>query len=85
MIQEKNSNKEEVIVKKYFDVRIETMLPAILTFRVLAEDANQAADLVKGMTPNGVKHKLIGRKDIKLSVYDAGSSMIRFVKNLIGK
>lgn len=69
--------------KHHYDVKIETMLPATLTYRVLAEDAMQAADLIKGTSPIGVKHRLIGKKDIKLTVYDSGSSIIRWVKNLL--
>lgn len=69
-------------IKKYYDVKIECMLPATLTYRVLAEDPQQAAELIRGLQPNSVKHRLIGRKDIKLMVYDAGSSMIKLIKNL---
>ena len=69
--------------KFYYDVKIECMLPATLTYRVLAEDPQQASLMVKGLTPTGVRHRLIGRKELKLMVYDAGSSMIRFIKNLI--
>lgn len=71
--------------KKWFDIRIECMLPATLTYRILAEDAQQAAELIKNKSPNSIKHRLIGKKDIKLTVYDAGSSMIRFIKNLVGR
>jgi hypothetical protein len=70
--------------KFYFDVKVECMLPATLTYRVLAEDARQAAELIKGQSPTQVKHKLIGRKEIKLTVYDAGSSMIKWMQNLFG-
>lgn len=70
--------------KFYYDVKVECMLPAVLTYRVLAEDPRQAAELIKGHSPTGVKHRLIGRKELKLSVYDAGSSMIRWMKNLLG-
>lgn len=70
--------------KFYYDVKVECMLPATLTYRVLAEDAQQAAELIRGMSPTGVKHRLIGKKDIKLTVYDAGSSMIKWMKNLLG-
>lgn len=70
--------------KQYYDVKVESMIPATLTFRVLAEDAQQAAELIRGQNPIGVKHRLVGRKDIKMSVYDAGSTMLRWVKNLIG-
>lgn len=70
--------------KFYFDVKVECMLPATLTYRVLAEDAQQAADLIRGKSPNAVHHKLHGRKEMMLRVYDAGSSMMRFVKKLAG-
>ena len=70
--------------KYYFDVKIECMLPATLTYRVFAEDAEQAAEMIKGLSPNSVHHKLIGRKETKLTVYDAGCSMIRFIKKLVG-
>lgn len=70
--------------KFYYDVKVETMLPATLTFRILAETPEQAAELIRGQNPVGVKHRLIGRKDSKLSVYDAGSTMLRWMKNLLG-
>jgi hypothetical protein len=70
--------------KQYYDVRVECMLPATLTFRVLAEDPLQASELIRSMNPNNVKHRLVGRKDLKISIYDAGSSMLRWAKNLVG-
>lgn len=70
--------------KFYYDVKVECMLPAVLTYKVLAEDAAQAAELIKGKSPNHVSHKLHGKKDLVLRVYDAGSSMMRFMKKLIG-
>ena len=70
--------------KFYFDVKVECMLPATLTYRVLAEDAQQAFDLIRGLSPNSVKHRLIGRREIKVMVYDAGSTMIKWMKNLLG-
>jgi hypothetical protein len=71
--------------KHYYDVKVECMLPATVTYRVLAEDPIQATELIKGQAPIGVKHRLAGKKDIKLTVYDASSSMIRYVKNLLGR
>jgi len=70
--------------KYYYDVKVECMLPATLIYRVHAESPEQASQLIKGLTPNSVKHRLIGRKELKLTVYDAGSSMIKFMKNLFG-
>jgi hypothetical protein len=68
----------------YFDVKVETMLPATLTYRVMAEDARQAAEKIRGTQPNSVKHRLIGRKDFKLTVYDAGSTFIKWMQRLAG-
>lgn len=69
---------------QYYDVKVECMLPATLTYRILAEDATQAAELIKGKSPNSIRHKLIGRKELHLKVFDAGSSMMRFMKKIIG-
>ena len=70
--------------KQYYDVRVECMLPATVTYRVLADDPQQAAELIKGQSPISVKHRLIGKKDLKLTVYNAGSTMIQWMKNLFG-
>jgi hypothetical protein len=68
--------------KYYYDVKIEAMLPATLTYRVLAENAEQAAGLIKHAQPIAVKHRLHGRKELKLTVYDAGTVLMRFFQNL---
>jgi hypothetical protein len=70
--------------QQYYDVKVECMLPATLTFRILAEDAVQAAELIKGKSPNSVAHRLAGRKEFSLKVFDAGSCMIRHIKKLLG-
>lgn len=85
-----NSKKElekkaqEPKPKLYYDVKVECMLPATLTYRVLAESPEQASELIKGKAPNSVVHKLSGRKELSLKVYEAGSSMMRFMKRLFG-
>ena len=75
-------NETKIPPKFYYDVKVEALLPATLVYRVLAETPEQAAQLIKNMSPNSVKHRLIGRKEIKLMVYDAGSTMIKYVRNL---
>lgn len=72
------------VTKQYYDVKLECMLPATLTYRVLAEDPQKAADAIRGLSPVAVKHRFIGKKDIKLTVYDAGTTMMKWMKNLIG-
>lgn len=71
--------------KFYYDVKVECMLPATIVFRILAETPEEAAGLINGAAPISVNHRLLGRKDHKLSVYDAGSTMLRWMKNLLGR
>lgn len=85
--KKKEEDKRKALLPKakyYYDVKVECMLPATLTYRVLAEDPHQAATMVKGRSPNSVQHKLIGRKEIALKVYDASGSMLRLMKKLLG-
>lgn len=67
-------------IKQYYDVKVECLLPATLIYKVLAETPQQAADMIKNMQPTGVKHKLIGRKELKLVVYNIGSNIIKFIR-----
>lgn len=81
--------KKEAAIKPppilhYFDVKVECMIPATLTYRVLAEDAYKAVELIKGKTPNSVSHKIIGRKEKVIKVYMAGSNLMKYMKNLFG-
>lgn len=76
---------KQPIPKRYFDIRVECTLPATITYRVLAETPEQAASLIKGTQPTSVKHKLALRRETKITVYDSGSTIIRFIKNLFGR
>ena len=71
------------IVKQYYDVKVQSTLPATLIYRVLAETPEQAAEMIKNIPPNNVQYKLAGKRDIKLTVYKAGCSLIEFIKNLV--
>ena len=85
MIPKKN-DKNLPPEKKYYDVRAEVTLPATLVFRVFAESAQQAADMVaknKSLSPISVKPKIAARKDRKLSVSKMGTSIIEFVSNFL--
>lgn len=82
--EEALKKKAQIPDKHYYDVKVECMIPAILTYRILAEDPQQAAELIKGKSPTSVKHQLVGRKELMLKVYDASGCMIRFMKRLMG-
>lgn len=69
--------------KFYFDVKMEVLLPATVVYRVQAEDAEKALEEVKSNTvPVQLKYVLPKKKVLKIMVYDAGCSMIKFIKNL---
>lgn len=71
--------------KTYFDVKIECLLPSTLSYRVLAESPEEALSMTKTLPPNNVQYRLAGRKNLKATVYDAGTLMVRLVKNIMGK
>jgi len=79
--KETNKPKE----KFYFDVKIDVLLPGTITYRILAEDPEQAVELIKGKSPNNVQYKLAGKRDLKIMVYNASSNLLRFMKNLAGR
>ena len=83
----KKAEKPKAIipVKTYWDIKVETMVPATLTYRVLAEDPMKAAEMIKMASPTNVKYRLMGKKDLKLTVYEAGTNMIKWIKNLVGR
>jgi hypothetical protein len=67
---------------KYYDVKIETMLPATLTYRILANSPEDAFNKATKTPPTGVKHRLNGKKDLKATILEAGSSIVKLVKYL---
>jgi len=78
----KDNNPKE---KFYFDVKVDVLLPGTITYRILAETPEQAVELIKGKSPNNVQYKLAGKRDIKIMVYNASSTLLRFMKNIVSK
>lgn len=73
--------KEKVIQKKYYDVKVEVTVPALLIYRVLAEDAKEASELIKNKQPTSIKYRLNMKKSLSLKVYEAGCSVIKYIIN----
>jgi hypothetical protein len=73
--------------KQYYTIKMEVTAPVTLTYRILAENAEQALELVmkSPMTVPMVappKPVLNRMKKLKASVYLAGTSLVKLVKNL---
>lgn len=66
---------------QFFDVKVECLLPATLTYRVLAMDANEAVKLSMSKPPNHIRHNIPARRNIKATVYKAGELGIKYTKN----
>lgn len=78
-------NKQIQKQKKWFDIKINAMIPATIIYKVLAEDEHEALTLIKNKQPNSIQYKFFNRKELKIMIYDSGSCIIRYVKHLLGK
>jgi hypothetical protein len=67
--------------KQYFDVKVEATIPAILTYRIFAYDAQEALEQIKRSNPTNVKPILTMKRLIKATVYKASSSLMLLTKN----
>lgn len=78
--------EEKIPQKEYFTVKVEVLAPVTLTYRIYAESPEEAADMaVKQAGQKQFSQPIIGygrMKSLKTMVYNAGTSMVRFVKNL---
>lgn len=75
--------KKTATKEVYWDCKIETMVPAILSYRILAKTPEEAATKAKTASPNHVQYKLAHKRDKKLTIYEAGKSIVRFIKNMV--
>jgi hypothetical protein len=74
--------------KFYYDLKVSSMIPATVTYRIFAESPEQAVEIYnanKNISANSVQHKLAGKKDLKIMVYDAGCSIIKYILNIAVK
>lgn len=67
---------------KYWDVKMEVLLPATLTYKVLAKSPEEALEKARKGSPQNVQYKLAGKRDMKAWVYSVGNSIVQLVKYL---
>jgi hypothetical protein len=68
-------------VKKYFTVKIETLTPCTITYRIYAENEEDAITMTKRATPTSVRPNISLKRLLKATVYDAGTSVVKLVKS----
>lgn len=74
---EKEAKKIE---KKYFKVVVECNLPATVTYKVLAESPEKALEMIKNQSPIAVKYHLPKKMNLKATIYDFGTTIIKLIK-----
>lgn len=77
-------------VKSYYDVKVECIVPTTIMYRVLADDEQDALNIMNKMmkdnkAPTHTKSNLSMKRIIKAMVYVGGSSTIKLVKNYMAR
>ena len=72
---------KQIKQKTYFDVKIEALVPCLLTYRILADDENSAIEQAIKIPPNHIKPNGRPRNFIKATVYAAGSLWVKLTKS----
>ena len=78
--EEEKKKKPVIKQKQYYDIKLEAMVPCTITYRILADDEHDALNQMNKKSPTGVKPNVIRKQDIKATVYNAGSNIIRLAK-----
>jgi hypothetical protein len=65
-----------------YEIKIEADVPSILTYRITAESPEKALERALKSQPSGVRPNLARRRNLKASVVEAGTSIIRLVRDL---
>lgn len=75
-------SKENPKPKQYYTVKIEATAPVFLTYKILAEDEEQALEMIKSSTPVDVKTDHSRVKKHKATVYLSGTTLVKLTKNI---
>lgn len=85
MEKSKEKSVEKKKLKEYFTVKIETLAPVILTYKILAETPEEAAEIAakkKGQqmtAPPIILFAKLGK--LKAKVYKSGTTLLHLTKN----
>lgn len=74
MIKEKDK-------EQYYNITVEALIPATITYKILATSGEEAILKIAGGTkPADIKYNYLRRKVIIAKAYEYGSLMIKFIK-----
>ena len=77
-----NNKKEAPIELQQYSIKVEVLVPMVLTYSVTAENAQQALTKINSsLRPREISRPFLERmKKIQASVYRAGTIMLELVK-----
>lgn len=77
------SNKSSKPEKQWYSVKLEVMVPAEITYRILATDESEAIQLSLKQSPSEPpRFRLPQMKRLSAKVYKAGTSLLKLSKKL---
>ncbi|MCZ2224642.1 MAG: hypothetical protein LC122_13535 [Chitinophagales bacterium] len=82
MENEKNKNDK----KHYYDVKVETFVPAVFHYKILAKNPEEAEQMVKNKLPDKIDYFPNKRKkmhDVVLKIYDSGTIILRLIRHFV--
>lgn len=73
---------KQVSNKQYYTVKLEVLAPTTLTYRILAENPEQALEMIsRAPLSQAPMPNLSKMKKIKANVWLAGTTLLQLVKN----
>ena len=72
----------EILNPKMYDVHIDAKIPALLKYRVLACTPEQAVEKAKISQPISIEYCHTRTKWLRIVIYEAGTKLIKFLKNI---
>ena len=79
---EQKAKEEREKNRRYYDVKVECMVPATFVYRILAYSPEEAEAKAYKLKPNGIKYHTDKKRKLKLFVYNSGSIILRLSKNI---
>lgn len=83
MEKKKEVKKSEKDIKKpdiLYNVVIETLVPTSITYRIYAQNPEEALDKMKRANPTNIQPILRKKRDLKATIYEYGSLIIKLTK-----
>ena len=83
MTNDKQPKQPKQPKKQYYDIKVDCIAPITYTYRIYADDEQSALKEIYKRPPTSSRPNYQARKILKATVFNAGSSLIKFVKKFV--